>query len=184
MSGSGLEERKGISDSLLLRKQDSIREERREAQSIKQLPTSEEPNPAKNGHDALAWCLPQIPPFSTRYRIRFTRWKGTYYSLSTQSSLSLKLHLTEFCLQKLFTEALGGATMEGFFKLISYYQTQSEPAFCGLGTLAMVLNALAIDPGRKWKGLFISISLILIQKRMVILHSSFVTSYVLLGQIH
>ncbi|KAG2719252.1 hypothetical protein I3843_03G250300 [Carya illinoinensis] len=54
--------------------------------------------------------------------------------------------------KKLFTEALGGATMEGFFKLISYYQTQSEPAFCGLGTLAMVLNALAIDPGRKWKG--------------------------------
>ncbi|XP_008235631.1 PREDICTED: glutathione gamma-glutamylcysteinyltransferase 3-like [Prunus mume] len=55
-------------------------------------------------------------------------------------------------MQKLFTEALGNGTMEGFFKLISYYQTQSEPAYCGLGTLAVVLNALAIDPGRKWKG--------------------------------
>jgi glutathione gamma-glutamylcysteinyltransferase len=43
--------------------------------------------------------------------------------------------------------------MEGFFKLISYYQTQSEPAYCGLATLAVVLNALAIDPGRKWKGI-------------------------------
>lgn len=42
--------------------------------------------------------------------------------------------------------------MEGFFKLISYYQTQSEPAYCGLATLAVVLNALSIDPGRKWKG--------------------------------
>ncbi|KAM7527324.1 hypothetical protein LguiB_030734 [Lonicera macranthoides] len=42
--------------------------------------------------------------------------------------------------------------MEGFFKLISYFQTQSEPAYCGLASLAMVLNALAIDPGRKWKG--------------------------------
>ncbi|KAL2932960.1 Glutathione gamma-glutamylcysteinyltransferase 3 [Bienertia sinuspersici] len=42
--------------------------------------------------------------------------------------------------------------MEGFFKLISYYQIQSEPAYCGLATLAMVLNALAIDPERKWKG--------------------------------
>lgn len=30
--------------------------------------------------------------------------------------------------------------------------TQAEPAFCGLGTLVMVLNALAIDPGRAWKG--------------------------------
>ncbi|XP_039030876.1 glutathione gamma-glutamylcysteinyltransferase 3-like isoform X2 [Hibiscus syriacus] len=54
--------------------------------------------------------------------------------------------------KKLFTEALAGGTAEGFFKLISYYQTQSEPAYCGLATLAMVLNALAIDPGRTWKG--------------------------------
>lgn len=44
--------------------------------------------------------------------------------------------------------------MVGFFKLISYFQTQSEPAYCGLASLAMVLNALAIDPGRKWKGYF------------------------------
>ncbi|KAJ0559883.1 putative glutathione gamma-glutamylcysteinyltransferase [Helianthus annuus] len=49
-------------------------------------------------------------------------------------------------------EATQGGTMEGFFKLISYFQTQSEPAYCGLATLAMVLNALSIDPGRKWKG--------------------------------
>lgn len=54
--------------------------------------------------------------------------------------------------KKLFTEALEGGTMEGFFKLISYYQTQSEPAYCGLASLAVVLNALAIDPGRTWKG--------------------------------
>ncbi|XP_027353391.1 glutathione gamma-glutamylcysteinyltransferase 3-like isoform X2 [Abrus precatorius] len=42
--------------------------------------------------------------------------------------------------------------MEGFFKLISNYKTQSEPAYCALATLSVVLNALAIDPGRKWKG--------------------------------
>lgn len=52
----------------------------------------------------------------------------------------------------LFHEALQNGTMEGFFKLISYFQTQSEPAYCGLASLSMVLNALAIDPGRKWKG--------------------------------
>lgn len=56
-------------------------------------------------------------------------------------------------MQKIFAEALGQGTMEGFFKLISYYQTQSDPAFCGLATLSVVLNALAIDPGRKWKGI-------------------------------
>ncbi|KAM7527325.1 hypothetical protein LguiB_030735 [Lonicera macranthoides] len=54
--------------------------------------------------------------------------------------------------KQLFVEALEGGNVEGFFKLISYYQTQSEPAYCGLASLAMVLNALAIDPGRKWKG--------------------------------
>lgn len=54
--------------------------------------------------------------------------------------------------KRLFSEAFQSGTMEGFFKLISYFQTQSEPAYCGLASLSMVLNALAIDPGRKWKG--------------------------------
>ncbi|KAF5726993.1 glutathione gamma-glutamylcysteinyltransferase 3-like [Tripterygium wilfordii] len=54
--------------------------------------------------------------------------------------------------KQLFSEALMEGTMEGFFKLISYYQMQSEPAYCGLASLATVLNALSIDPGRKWKG--------------------------------
>nr|ABX10958.1 phytochelatin synthase [Nicotiana glauca] len=54
--------------------------------------------------------------------------------------------------KQLFLEAIQNGTMEGFFKLISYFQTQSEPAYCGLASLSMVLNALAIDPGRKWKG--------------------------------
>ncbi|KAH9603079.1 hypothetical protein KSS87_009457 [Heliosperma pusillum] len=54
--------------------------------------------------------------------------------------------------KQLFVEALTKGNMDGFFKLISYYQTQSEPAYCGLATLAVVLNALSIDPGRKWKG--------------------------------
>ncbi|XP_045825890.1 glutathione gamma-glutamylcysteinyltransferase 1-like [Trifolium pratense] len=41
--------------------------------------------------------------------------------------------------------------MEGFCKLISYFVTQCEVTFCGLATLSMVLNALAIDPGKPWK---------------------------------
>uniref|UniRef100_A0A7N0UBE1 glutathione gamma-glutamylcysteinyltransferase n=1 Tax=Kalanchoe fedtschenkoi TaxID=63787 RepID=A0A7N0UBE1_KALFE len=54
--------------------------------------------------------------------------------------------------QQLFLDAVQSGTMEGFYKLISNFQTQSEPAYCGLASLSMVLNALAIDPGRKWKG--------------------------------
>ncbi|KAK3414575.1 hypothetical protein EUGRSUZ_H00436 [Eucalyptus grandis] len=54
--------------------------------------------------------------------------------------------------KKLFIDAIQAGTMEGFYKLISYFQTQSEPAYCGLASVSMVLNALAIDPRRKWKG--------------------------------
>ncbi|KAL0552766.1 hypothetical protein IC582_011891 [Cucumis melo] len=54
--------------------------------------------------------------------------------------------------KRLFSEALRDGTMEGFFKLIPYHQTQSELTYCGLTTLTVVLNALSIDPCRKWKG--------------------------------
>ncbi|XP_031264748.1 glutathione gamma-glutamylcysteinyltransferase 1-like [Pistacia vera] len=54
--------------------------------------------------------------------------------------------------KQLFLEAIQGGTMEGFYRLISFFQTQSEPAYCGLASLSMVLYALAIYPGRKWKG--------------------------------
>lgn len=54
--------------------------------------------------------------------------------------------------RSMFQEALAAGHMTGFFKLIEQYSTQDEPAFCGLSSLTMVLNALAIDPRRKWKG--------------------------------
>jgi len=54
--------------------------------------------------------------------------------------------------QRIFSEAITAGTMGCFFRLIEQFHTQSEPAFCGLGTLTMVLNALNIDPGRTWKG--------------------------------
>lgn len=52
----------------------------------------------------------------------------------------------------LFREALADGTMEGFFALSEQFHTQAEPAFCALGSLVVALNALAIDPGRLWKG--------------------------------
>jgi len=54
--------------------------------------------------------------------------------------------------RQLFGEALADGTMEGYFPLAEQFHTQAEPAFCGLGTLVVVLNALAIDPGRQWRG--------------------------------
>jgi glutathione gamma-glutamylcysteinyltransferase len=52
----------------------------------------------------------------------------------------------------LFSEALSTKGLDGYFPLAEQYHTQSEPTFCGLGSLVVALNALAIDPERSWKG--------------------------------
>ena len=54
--------------------------------------------------------------------------------------------------RRLLREALQAGTAEAFYPLVSHLHTQSEPAWCGLGTLVTVLNALEIDTGRRWKG--------------------------------
>lgn len=54
--------------------------------------------------------------------------------------------------QAIFRDALTAGTMQGFFRLVEQFRTQDEPAYCGLASVAMVLNALAIDPRRAWKG--------------------------------
>ncbi|KAF9351817.1 hypothetical protein BGX26_010230 [Mortierella sp. AD094] len=54
--------------------------------------------------------------------------------------------------KKLFREMLEGGYGEGYFSLVGNFTTQSEPAFCGPSSLAMVLNSLEVDPQRQWKG--------------------------------
>ncbi len=54
--------------------------------------------------------------------------------------------------RRLFAEALATGGLDGYFPLAEQFHTQAEPTFCGLGSLVMALNALAIDPGRLWKG--------------------------------
>lgn len=59
--------------------------------------------------------------------------------------------------RRLFREALVEGNMESYFRLAEQFRTQDDPAFCGLSTLTMVLNALAIDPGRIWKGIHVGV---------------------------
>lgn len=54
--------------------------------------------------------------------------------------------------RRLFRESLETGHLESFFPLIEQFHTQADPAFCGLGSLVMVLNALGVDPGRIWRG--------------------------------
>jgi glutathione gamma-glutamylcysteinyltransferase len=52
----------------------------------------------------------------------------------------------------LFQRALLAGTLEGYFRLAQQFHTQADPAYCGLGSLVCALNALGVDPGRRWKG--------------------------------
>ncbi|GMH45993.1 hypothetical protein BSKO_13957 [Bryopsis sp. KO-2023] len=74
----------------------------------------------------------------------------TFYKRKLPCPPAIEFSSTEG--EHVFQEALCQGTMAGFFKLIEQFRTQDEPAFCGLASLAMVLNALSIDPGRTWKG--------------------------------
>ena len=55
--------------------------------------------------------------------------------------------------RRMFREALaGGRGMEVFFALAPVFQTQQEPAYCGLASLSMCLNAMGVDPRRQYRG--------------------------------
>jgi glutathione gamma-glutamylcysteinyltransferase len=67
--------------------------------------------------------------------------------------LPLTLHaLDSEAGRRLFAEALADGSMASYFKLAQQFHTQSDPAYCGLGSLVCVLNALGVDPARPWKG--------------------------------
>lgn len=50
--------------------------------------------------------------------------------------------------QQRFTQALLSAHARTFFALVSSVDTQAEPAFCGLSSITVTLNALNVDPLR------------------------------------
>lgn len=54
----------------------------------------------------------------------------------------------------LFRAALEAGTAASYFRLAEQFATQAEPSFCGLTTLVVCLNALSVDPGRGWKGVW------------------------------
>lgn len=56
--------------------------------------------------------------------------------------------------REIFQLALNEGNMDSYFSLAEVFQTQGAPAFCGLGSLSMVLNALLIDPGKVWQGVW------------------------------
>lgn len=53
--------------------------------------------------------------------------------------------------QKLFQESFSSGCSTNFFSLITNFASQSDVSMCGPASLAMVLNALKLDPIRTWR---------------------------------
>ena len=56
--------------------------------------------------------------------------------------------------KRLFKQALQSQSLENYFLLAEQFTTQQDPAYCGPASLIMCLNALNVDPQRKWKGIW------------------------------
>jgi glutathione gamma-glutamylcysteinyltransferase len=54
--------------------------------------------------------------------------------------------------KKLFTKSLVSDMANAYFPLSEQFLSQSDPAYCGVATLIMILNAMGIDPKIVWKG--------------------------------
>lgn len=87
--------------------------------------------------------------YAMRMKILFNSEKPTFHKRELPSNL---IALSSKEGRKIFSQALESGDMESYFPLSEQFVTQSEPSFCSLSTLAMVLNALSFDPKRVWKG--------------------------------
>lgn len=54
--------------------------------------------------------------------------------------------------QERLVRALMARSTAPYYHLMAHFCNQSDPAYCGITTLLVVLNALGVDPGRRWKG--------------------------------
>jgi len=54
--------------------------------------------------------------------------------------------------KELLMGAFVDGTAESYWNLTEHFVNQSDPAFCGVSTLLMVLNAMCIDPNIRWRG--------------------------------
>jgi glutathione gamma-glutamylcysteinyltransferase len=54
--------------------------------------------------------------------------------------------------KEIFQEALLSGMANAYFPLSEQFLSQSDPAFCGIAALIMILNAMGIDPNVVWKG--------------------------------
>lgn len=49
-------------------------------------------------------------------------------------------------------ESLSSSTAESYWALSQHFTNQSDPAYCGVTSLIMVLNSMGVDPQVRWRG--------------------------------
>lgn len=75
----------------------------------------------------------------------------TYHKRVLPSSL---ISLSSKKGKEMFKESLLKGYLECYFPLSEQFITQSEPSYCSLSSLTMILNALNYDPNIVWKGVW------------------------------
>ncbi|KAJ3256282.1 hypothetical protein HDU77_003205 [Chytriomyces hyalinus] len=126
-----------------------------------QQPTPSQRKPISIPTASATTSTPAVPPSkrpasgstqrSTLLRQQVTQPTTSFYKRSLPTTC------TSFQSREgraIFAQALQGPYMECYYNLAMHYTTQSEPAYCGLSTLVMSLNALGVDPLRQWKGVW------------------------------
>lgn len=54
--------------------------------------------------------------------------------------------------RQLLLESLSSSTAESYWSLSQHFSNQSDPAYCGVTSLLMVLNSMGVDPHVRWRG--------------------------------
>jgi glutathione gamma-glutamylcysteinyltransferase len=85
---------------------------------------------------AAAVLQPPVPAYSVRRRVL----PRSLTSLNSPRG------------QDYLVQALVGKTAASYLPLTLHFANQSDPAFCGITTLLVVLNGMSIDPHTRWKG--------------------------------
>ncbi|KAG0033747.1 hypothetical protein BGZ82_005993 [Podila clonocystis] len=109
---------------------------------------------ATNGQESAAITISDVPeqdPKSEVVEMMESVLNSTFYRRE------LPPHLDSFTSasgKRLFKDMILAGTGENFFRMVTSFNTQSDPAFCGVSSLSMVLNALEIDPRKQWRGVW------------------------------
>lgn len=91
--------------------------------------------------------ITQLGAYPVR-KAKFLHTNGSFFRRELPSSL---ISFDSDLGKALFSQALADGFMESYFGLAAHFKAQSDPSYCGLTTLCVVLNSLNIEPTQIWK---------------------------------